>query len=118
MPPQLSRSLLCALPEGQGSVGHFVCLLGGLPTQSGVPARLQTKYATVLNQAHRDCSCGLEDRTAEHTLQRCLLLQKAKDPVQLRTQSNDPISCYGKPAERTNETAYLLTSSVNCTGSL
>ena len=36
--------------------------------------------------------------------------------IHFRTQSDDPISCYGKPVERTNEIAYPLISLVHYTG--
>ena len=59
-------------------------------------------------------SCGTVNCQAYR--QRTLSLCDVDVPILFRTQSDDPISCYGKPVERTNEIVYSLISLVRaCT---
>ena len=42
-------------------------------------------------------------------------LKSMKAPIQFQTQSHDPIICYRKPMEGTNEIAHTLISLVRST---
>ena len=53
------------------------------------------------------CNCGLEDQTAEHTLQRCPLLQTARQNVQ-PTAVQLHTKLYGSKEELEKTTAFIL----------